>query len=68
MPDEAYVWWVFQMPHGLAHVPGATEEAARAAHRRHCYEGAPVDAWPLVSMRLASRDVLAEDLTRRVFP
>jgi hypothetical protein len=53
------------MPQGLAYVPGKTEADARANHRRHCYPGAPVDAWPLLTTRWTSRDMLSEELVKR---
>lgn len=57
-------WWLFQMPEGVAYVPGESEAEARANHRRHCYPGAPVDAWPLLGTRWTTRDALAAELLK----
>lgn len=52
-------WWIFRLPESVAHVPAETELAARSVLARHCYPGAPVDAWPCLGSRWAGRERIA---------
>lgn len=55
-------WWVFRLPGSIVHVPGETEAKARTTLAAHCYPGAPVDAWSLISTRVTSRQALTASL------
>ncbi len=56
---EEQPWWVFQTPCAVVYVPAPTEQRARSVLAAHCYTNAPVDAWPLISTRVASRHAIA---------
>ena len=58
-------WWIFHLPtspgivKAILHVPADTEAQAREAMRRPCYKGAPVDSWPCVGSRWATREAVS---------
>lgn len=57
----ASLWWVFQLPSGvLSHVPAETETEARKVLRRHSYDKAPVDSWPCIGTKEATREGVHE--------
>lgn len=52
-------WWMFDVPTGArVYVPANTEAGARTVLARHAYPMAPVDTWPCVGSRWASRSDL----------
>ncbi len=55
-------WWVFALPAALVYVPAASEESARRKVVATCYDGAPVERWPLVRTRVCSRERLVASL------
>ena len=51
------LWWVFRLPSGaLSHVPSDSEEEARKVLRRNSYEKAPIEEWPCLGTKEATRE------------
>jgi hypothetical protein len=52
-------WWAFLLPScAVAWVPAPTEPKALEVLRRTCYDGAPVHRWPLLAVRVCTREGL----------
>jgi hypothetical protein len=52
-------WWLFELPHSFAYVPGETEGEARRVLAQNSYAGAPVASYKCRGQRAATRAQIA---------